>query len=214
MTNWELIVTAQGSRCWEESPLGGTYVSKVLNSLGSEGGNSIIVSSASTLMPENFGYPIKASPDNQGALCSALYAFDEIDLSQRLIVAPGDFELDVNVNGLIKEAFENSDVDAFAVTFSSKDSRLSYARVDALGKILEYCEKEPVSDIATTGIFGFKSAAVFFEAGKWVLANNIRYGGRFFVSSAVNYFIMSGKAVSNLHLGIDSSGFHKNWGGQ
>jgi len=140
-----------------------------------------------------------------------LFACDEIDLSAPLIVAPGDFTLNVGVIQLIDQEFLLNTADAFALTFTSQDPRLSYARIDHAGQILEYCEKEPVSSVATTGIFGFKSAGEFFEAGKWVLSNNIRTNNKFFVSNAVNYFIMSGKTVKNLHLGSDSSVFHKNW---
>jgi hypothetical protein len=151
------------------------------------------------------------SPPNEGALCTALFACDEIDLSAPLVVAPGDFTLSVGVKELLESEFFLNEADAFALTFTSQDPRLSFARIDNTGEILEYCEKEPVSSVATTGIFGFKSAREFFEAGKWVLTNNIRTNNKFFVSNAVNYFIMGGKSVKNLHLGSEASVFHKNW---
>lgn len=211
MTEWQLVLTAQGPECWEIATDGRTYVENVSSMLSKPWERPVIVTSAKTIIPLGIESRVLRSPPNEGALCTALFACDEINLSAPLIVAPGNFTLNVDVKELVEQEFLLNQADAFALTFTSQDPRLSFARVDHSGHILEYCEKEPVSSVATTGIFGFKSAGEFFEAGKWVLSNNIRTNSKFFVSNAVNYFIMSGKTVKNIHLGSDSSVFQKNW---
>ena len=211
MTEWQLVVTAQGNECWDKSPDGLTYAENVFSMLSHSSEKSVFVVNAESKLPSEIHSRVIISPPNQGALCTALFAYDEIDLSSPIIVAPGDFKLEVDVKKLIEDELSSNEADAFAVTFTSRDPRLSFARIDADGQILEYCEKEPVSSVATTGIFGFRSAKEFFEAGKWVLTNNIRSNNRFFVSNAVNYFIMRGMSVKNLHLGADTSVFQKNW---
>ena len=211
MTEWQLIVTAQGKECWDIAPDGRTFAENVSSMLSEPSGSSVVVTSAKAIVPLDIRSKVIISPPNEGALCTALFAGDEIDLSKPLIVAPGNFTLNLDVKELVEREFFLNEADAFAVTFNSQDARLSFARVDPTGEILEYCEKEPVSSVATTGIFGFKSAGEFFEAGKWVLTNNIRTNNKFYVSDAVNYFIMGGKAIKNLHLGSDASVFQKNW---
>jgi hypothetical protein len=211
MTEWQLVITAQGSECWEIASDGRTFAENVSSLLSKSSEHSVVVTNAKTKVPLDIKSKVVISPPNQGALCTALFAFDEIDLSAPLIVAPGDFTLNVEVKEFVEREFFLNEADAFALTFTSQDARLSFARIDHTGEILEYCEKEPVSSIATTGIFGFKSAREFFEAGKWVLTNNIRINNKFFVSSAVNYFIMHGKAVKNLHLSSNDGVFQKNW---
>jgi hypothetical protein len=211
MTEWQLIITAQGSECWDVAPDGRTFAENVFSMLSKSSGRSVVVSSDRALVPMDIRAKVLISPPNEGALCTALFACDEIDMSIPLIVAPGNFTLNVDVKEFIEREFFLNEADAFALTFTSQDARLSFARIDLTGEILEYCEKEPVSSVATTGIFGFKCAGEFFEAGKWVLTNNIRTNNKFYVSDAVNYFIMGGKAVKNLHLGSDASVFQKNW---
>jgi hypothetical protein len=212
MTKWQLIITAQGRECWEVAPGGRTFAESVFSMLAHSSELSVVVANVESSIPWEIKARVISSPANQGALCTALFAFDEIDLSKPLIIAPGDFKLDLEVREMVEKEFYRNESEAFAVTFDSRDPRLSFARIGSRGEILEYCEKEPVSSVATTGIFGFRSAGEFFEAGKWVLANNIRSNGKFFVSNAVNFFIMRGKAVKNLHLGMDGTVFLKNWG--
>jgi hypothetical protein len=141
-----------------------------------------------------------------------LLAFDEIELDKPLLVSPGDFLLATQARPIISKVFEEGTLDAFALTMTSQDPRLSYSRVDADGRILEYCEKNVVSDVATSGVFGFRRAGEFLESAKWVLEKNINLADRFYVSASVNYFIMSGKRVGNVHIGSDSQVFQKNWG--
>jgi NDP-sugar pyrophosphorylase family protein len=212
MRDWGLIVTAQGSQCWNTAENNQTYAESVVSSVSSMQGSTVVVANRKANVPASFKNSVKVAPDNQGALCSALYALDEIDLQKTLIVAPGDFVIEFDVRQAIEEEFHNGLSEAFAVTIYSDDPRHSFARIDDSGRILEYCEKDPVSNIATTGIFGFRSAESFLDAGTWVLANDIRHAGKFYVSSAVNYFIMSGREVSNLQLTANEIGFQKFWG--
>ena len=211
MSNWQLILTAQGKQCWQVAEEGLPYAELLANKLSSAEPSTFIVTDEGHDFSERISQRVILSPITKGALCTALFAIDSLDPDKPLLIAPGDFSLKPDIRSGLLEKFSDSSIQAFSVTMESSNPRFSFARIDENQRILEYCEKDPVSNVATTGIFGFKTAADFVLAATWVLKNNISLNGRFFVSSAVNYFIMNGKRVENLHLNLEPGDFLKNW---
>jgi len=211
MIDWQLLLTAQGNQCWQLSAEGVPYVELLADKLSSDAQSTFVVTDEGHEFSEKILPRVIVSPKTKGALCTALVAIDRLDLEKPLLIAPGDFSLKSDIRAGLLEKFSDTSVQAFSVTMESSNPKYSFARIDENQRILEYCEKDPVSNVATTGIFGFKTVADFVLAATWVLKNNISLDGRFFVSSAVNYFIMNGKRVENLHLNLRPDDFHKNW---
>ena len=84
---------------------------------------------------------------------------------------------------------------AFTVAFRSKNPRWSYLSTNEQGQVSEVAEKEVIGSLATTGVFMFSRGQDFVDAAEWVLTNNARTAGRFFVSTALNYIISRGSLV-------------------
>jgi hypothetical protein len=61
-------------------------------------------------------------------------------------------------------------------------------------------EKRRISTWASTGIFIFRRARDFIDAGSWVLQQNMRTGDEFYMSSSFNYLVMRGDKVLGLKL--------------
>jgi hypothetical protein len=211
MIDWQLLLTAQGNQCWQLSAESVPYVELLADKLSSDAQSTFVVTDEGHEFSEKILPRVIVSPKTKGALCTALVAIDRLDLERPLLIAPGDFSLKPDIRAGLLEKFSDTSVQAFSVTMDSSNPKYSFARIDENQRILEYCEKDPVSKVATTGIFGFKTVADFVLAATWVLKNNISLDGRFFVSSAVNYFIMNGKRVENLHLNLSPDDFYKNW---
>jgi hypothetical protein len=211
MIDWQLLLTAQGDQCWQLSSEGRAYAEILVDQLSSDEQSAFVVTDEGHKIPEKIFQRVIVSPKTKGALCTALAAIDRLDLGKPLLIAPGDFSLKPDIRAGLLEKFSDTSVQAFSVTMESSNPKYSFARIDENQRILEYCEKDPVSNVATTGIFGFKTVTDFVSAATWVLKNNISFQGRFFVSSAVNYFIMNGKRVDNLHLDLGPDDFLKNW---
>ena len=139
------------------------------------------------------------SNSTQGALCTALLGLDGFDLSAPLVVAPGDSILRFGISEIVSE-FLSSGVTAATVLFESSDARYSYARLMPNSDISEMAEKRLISNWASTGLFLFKRAQDFLDAGTWVLKQNMRTGNEFFMSSSLNYLVMRGDRVRGINL--------------
>jgi dTDP-glucose pyrophosphorylase len=135
----------------------------------------------------------------QGALCTALLGLDDFDPDAPLVVGPGDSFVSEGVTSLVEE-FLDGQATAATLLFSGDDERYSYARLMPDGDISEMAEKRRISTWASTGIFIFRRARDFIDAGSWVLQQNMRTGDEFYMSSSFNYLVMRGDKVLGLKL--------------
>jgi dTDP-glucose pyrophosphorylase len=131
-------------------------------------------------------------PSNlDGALISALFALEGLDDAEPLIVAPGDSEISGGIASHIA-AFMDGKAHAGTLVFQGSGDQFSYLDLDPNGNVRQVVEKQQVSNFASTGVFYFGSTKSFREAAKWCLVNNARVGGKFYVSTALNYLIHEG----------------------
>jgi dTDP-glucose pyrophosphorylase len=135
----------------------------------------------------------------QGALCTALLGLDGFDLDAPLVIGPGDSFTTQGITALVEQFLEGQ-ATAATVLFASNDDRYSYARLMANGDISEMAEKRRISSWASTGVFIFRKARDFIDAGSWVLQQNMRTGDEFYMSGSLNYLVMRGDKVLGLNL--------------
>ena len=139
------------------------------------------------------------SSPTQGALCTALLGLDGFVLEAPLVIGPGDSFLSQGITSLVEE-FLGGDATAATLLFTSDDERYSYARLMPNGDISEMAEKRRISIWASTGVFIFRKARDFIDAGSWVLQQNMRTGDEFYMSGSLNYLVMRGDKVLGLNL--------------
>lgn len=135
----------------------------------------------------------------QGALCTALLGLDGFDLDAPLVIGPGDSYLSQGISALVEEFLEGK-ATAATLLFASNDERYSYARLMPDGDISEMAEKRRISGWASPGVFIFRNARDFIDAGSWVLQQNMRTGDEFYMSGSLNYLVMRGDKVVGLKL--------------
>jgi dTDP-glucose pyrophosphorylase len=138
---------------------------------------------------------VKTSGAVRGALATAVLAAESIDLSKPLVVSAGDSFICGGIENYIGSLMSRNS-DAGTVVFISANPRWSYINIGEFGNVLQVTEKSVTGPYATTGCFYFKSAALFFEAAKWVFINNARINGNFYVSTSLNYLISKGMSVN------------------
>jgi len=81
------------------------------------------------------------------------------------------------------------------LSFRSREPRYSYAEV-VCGRVVRTVEKQPISDHALIGAYGFGSGRIFFAAAHQIVERNLRTGnGEFYVSSVYNNLIANGFLV-------------------
>lgn len=138
--------------------------------------------------------PVFVDQDTSGALCTALLGLRGLDLHAPLVVAPGDSFVDMQDLELVRK-MESLGADAATLVFHSESPKYSYVRLAGSNRVSEIVEKRVISDLASTGFFYFRKASYLLQAAEWVLSKNLQTKGEFFMSSSLNYLIMSGMNV-------------------
>jgi len=137
----------------------------------------------------------------QGALCSVLMAMDSMEEAEELVVVNGDQVLDIDFNTVLED-FRKKNAQAAVVTFSSVHPRWSYARIEN-GEVVQTAEKNPISKNAIAGVYYFQKAEELFDAAAQVLLCDQTTNGNFFISSAINQYVLSNKKVSHFEIRPD-----------
>jgi dTDP-glucose pyrophosphorylase len=120
-----------------------------------------------------------------------------------MIVANSDQYVVGGIQELYSHLTENSESNGLLVLEDS-DPKWSFARLDKENFVLEVREKQPISNWATAGIYGFSNPQVFNEALDYMDAANDRTNGELYVGPTYNY--LSGKTKA-FHLGANQNKF-------
>lgn len=131
----------------------------------------------------------------QGALASAVLVVGDLNMREPLVIAAGDSEIAGGIESEVAAFLESGD-DASTLVFPSNEPRWSYLSVSKAGTVSHVAEKRVVGPYATTGVFMFRSAAIFLEAAEWCFTVNARVNGRFYVSTTLNHLIYRGLRVT------------------
>ena len=84
----------------------------------------------------------------------------------------------------------------------------SYIRVHD-GKVIEVIEKNVVGDLATTGIFFFRTRDILLDSAKWAFVNNQTTNSSFYIAPCLNYAISKGLEIG-YHVAEDKDYVHAN----
>ena len=96
------------------------------------------------------------------------------------------------------------DLDGSIMTFRSNEKKWSYIKTDD-EKVVLVKEKEVISDLATTGLYLFKSSLEFLSAAIELIVKNDRYNNEFYVAPVYNYLISRRKKIG--YYNIEKSKF-------
>jgi dTDP-glucose pyrophosphorylase len=139
---------------------------------------------------------VKLKNQTKGAVCSVLYAIDELDKNEELIIVNSDQVIDINYN-LILESLRTAD--GGLITFDAVHPRWSFARLMD-DKVVETAEKNPISNHAIAGFYYFKKAADFITGAFNVIKFDENYNGNYYTSSVYNQLILEGKNILTVNI--------------
>lgn len=129
----------------------------------------------------------------EGAACTALLSRHIIDSEEDLLIANSDQIIDFNrINFNIIKSL--APIDGAIFTFNSVHPKWSFARVEG-NFIVEVAEKNPISDVATCGIYWFKKGSDFLISADSMIRKNIRVNGEFYIAPVYNELINDGKKI-------------------
>jgi NDP-sugar pyrophosphorylase family protein len=123
-----------------------------------------------------------------GALETCLAAEEQVeDRTAPLVVM--DCDLTFSAAAYCRRLDAMADTSGLLLSSRSHLPRYSYAAVED-GRVLRTAEKDPISDRALIGAYGFAPANLFFRVARTVVARNQRAGGgEFYVYTAFNALI-------------------------
>ena len=140
---------------------------------------------------------VEVSGLTEGAACTVLAARHLIDDDQDLIIANCDQYVEFDCAGFMQEII-SCDAVGGMVTFKAqdRDPKWSYAKLDDAGYICEVAEKKAISDIATSGIYHFRTGKSFLEAADAMIKKNIRVNNEFYICPIYNEIVNRGKIIN------------------
>jgi len=133
-----------------------------------------------------------------GALCSVLLASEIIDKPEELLIANADQVLDFSIDEFLATCRRDG-TEGCILTFPSRHPKWSFAKV-LNGEVVAVAEKRPISDVATSGLYYFRSGAEFVSAAEAMLLKNAALSGEFYVCPVYNEMILRGCRITTHHL--------------
>jgi HAD superfamily hydrolase (TIGR01509 family) len=137
---------------------------------------------------------VEVNSVTEGAACTVLLAKDFIDNDEPLVIANSDQFIEWNSLEFFYKMNEQN-LDAGIVSFRATHPKWSYARVDDNGFVTEVAEKNPISDIATVGIYYWKHGKDFVKYAESMISKDIRVNNEFYVCPVFNEALLSGLKI-------------------
>jgi len=137
---------------------------------------------------------IEVSSVTDGAARTTLLAEEFINNNEPLLMANSDQYVEWDSSKFMY-AMNDNGVDAGILTFNAKDPKWSYAKVDENGYVSEVAEKEPISDLATVGIYYWAKGSDYVKYAHQMINENCRVNNEFYVCPVFNFAIKDNKRV-------------------
>ena len=130
----------------------------------------------------------------EGAACTALLAEKYIDNDEELLIANSDQVIEYS-----KENFNTfrrfASIHAMVYTFNAVHPKCSFVKVNSRGVATEVAEKNPISDIATCGIYYYKKGSDFVRYARQMIEKDIRVNNEFYICPVYNELIQDNKTL-------------------
>jgi NDP-sugar pyrophosphorylase family protein len=130
----------------------------------------------------------------EGAACTALLAKEYINNDDDLLIANSDQFIEFSSENF-KTLKEMSNVDAIVYTFKAVHPKWSFVKINSRGFVTEVAEKNPISNIATCGIYWYRKGSDFVKYASRMIEKNVRVNNEFYIAPVYNELIQDGKKL-------------------
>lgn len=135
----------------------------------------------------------------EGAACTTLLAKKFIDSDAPLLMANSDQFVEWDSNEFMYKMIEQK-VDGGILTFTATHPKWSFAKVDEYGYVTEVAEKNPISDIATVGVYYWAKGSDYVKYAEQMIRKNIRTNNEFYTCPTFNEAIADGKKIKTFNI--------------
>lgn len=130
----------------------------------------------------------------EGAACTTLLAKNYINNNQPLLIANSDQFIEWDSNEFMYKMIEQK-VDGGIVTFKATHPKWSFCKVDECGYVTDVAEKNPISNIATAGVYYWSKGSDYVKYAERMIDKNIRTNNEFYVCPTFNEAIEDKKKI-------------------
>ena len=135
----------------------------------------------------------------EGAACTTLLAKEYIDNDAPLVMANSDQFVEWDSNEFMYKMIEQK-VDGGILTFTATHPKWSFAKVDEYGYVTEVAEKNPISNIATVGVYYWAKGSDYVKYAEQMISKNIRTNNEFYTCPTFNEAIGDGKKIKTFNI--------------
>ena len=86
------------------------------------------------------------------------------------------------------------------LTFKATHPKWSFAKIDEYGYVTEVAEKNPISDIATVGVYYWAKGSDYVKYAEQMIHKNIRTNNEFYTCPTFNEAIADGKKIKTFNI--------------
>ena len=135
----------------------------------------------------------------EGAACTTLLAKEFINSDEPLVIANSDqvFEWDSNE---FMYSMVADEVDGGILTFEATHPKWSCAKRGDHGFVTEVAEKNPISNIATAGVYYWRKGSDYVKYAEQMIEKDIRTNNEFYVCPVYNEACKDGQKVKVFHI--------------
>jgi len=132
----------------------------------------------------------------EGTASTVLLARNVFNNDRPLIIANSDQVVDFDINLFIGDClYRKLDGSILVFVDPSMDPKWSYVQIDEYGLVTEVAEKNPISDLATAGIYVFTRGKDFVESALDMILANDRTNNEFYTCPVYSYMIKRGARI-------------------
>lgn len=142
----------------------------------------------------------------QGAACTVLLAKDVIDNDEPLVIANCDQIVSGGL-GWLDTKIDNGRNYIMTMKVADKSPKWSYVEIDNDENILRVVEKQPISDMATIGVYHFRKGSLFVRYAMQMIREDFRVRGEFYVAPVYDWLIKAGLKVKSFCVGKEGKEF-------
>lgn len=137
---------------------------------------------------------IEVAEDTKGAVCTALFAIDDINNDEELLILNGDQFIKTDIMPAISD-FKKRNLDGGIVTINAISPKYSSVLLDENEFVVQTSEKRPISKIASTGCCYYKKGSDFVGAAFSVIEKDVKTQGQYYISSTYNEMILNQRKI-------------------
>jgi len=135
-----------------------------------------------------------------GPATTVAIGLEALDRDAPVIIANSDQFLSFKIDKWLTD-IENRDLDGSILVMRDRDPKWSFAKINSEGLVIEVREKEVISDLATCGVYYFRSPSDLSREIASQFESNDTVNGEYYVAPIYNYFAQQGKSVGIFDLG-------------